>query len=205
LIQNNHPDAGPEGRDQWDYAPDSYPVMTNTEIRPDTMRHEGKSYQFDCERIIRAFLNRGGKTGFVLGTDTHEGQPAARTAVLTKELTRSAIFDALRHRRNYAVSHARILLDFQIDGHRMGEEFITRDKPEIAVSVTGTAPIAELAIVRDGAILHRLTPKSPQVQFTYRDESFQQASYYYVRVIQTDADEHGNPSHAWSSPIWVRQ
>jgi hypothetical protein len=30
-------------------------------------------------------------------------------------------------------------------------------------------------------------------------------SYYYLRVIQADKDEHGNPSHAWSSPIWVRK
>jgi hypothetical protein len=41
-------------------------------MRPDTVRYEGKSYQLDCERILREFLNRGGKTGFVLGTDTHE-------------------------------------------------------------------------------------------------------------------------------------
>jgi len=205
LIQNNHPDAGPEGQDQWDYSPDHYPVITNTEIRPDTLRHEGKTYPLDSERMVREFLSRGGKTGFVLGSDTHEGQPAARTAVLAKELTRNAIFDALRHRRNYAVSHARIELDVQINGHRMGEEFVTADKPAITVSVTGTAPIAELVIIRDGSVLSRLTPNTPQVKLTYRDESFQQSSYYYVRVVQSDADAHGNPSHAWSSPIWAKK
>ncbi|MEW6356496.1 MAG: hypothetical protein AB1696_09230 [Planctomycetota bacterium] len=31
------------------------------------------------------------------------------------------------------------------------------------------------------------------------------AFYYYVRVTQQDTDEHGNPSHAWSSPIWVKR
>jgi outer membrane protein assembly factor BamB len=205
LIHNDHPDAGPDGRDQWDYAPETCAVIANTEMRPDTVRYEGKSYQLDCERIVREFLNRGGKTGFVLGTDTHDGQPAARTAVLAERLTREAIFAGLRNRRNYAVSHARIALDFRINGHHLGEEIVTEENPRIAISVTGTAPIAELAIIRDGSVLHRLTPKTPQVQFTYRDESFQQASYYYVRVIQTDADEHGNPSRAWSSPIWVRR
>jgi hypothetical protein len=72
LIHNSHPDAGPDGRDQWDCAPETCAVITNTEMRPDTVRYEGKSYQLDCERILREFLNRGGKTGFVLGTDTHE-------------------------------------------------------------------------------------------------------------------------------------
>lgn len=203
LIHNNHPDAGPEGRDQWDYPARQSAVITNTEIRPDTLRYEGKTHQLDCERIVREFLNRGGKTGFVLGTDTHEGKPAARTAVLAERLTRTAIFDALRNRRNYAVSHARIVLDFQIHGHRMGEDFIPQDAPEIVVSVAGTAPLAEVAIIRDGAALHRIAPNNPQAEFTYRDDTFRQSSYYYLRVIQSDADEHGNPSYAWSSPIWV--
>ncbi|MBM4091651.1 MAG: hypothetical protein FJ276_19820 [Planctomycetes bacterium] len=205
LIHNNHPDAGPEGRDQWSYSPNAHPVIANTEIRPDTLQYEGKTYQLDCERVVREFLGWGGKTGFVLGTDTHEGQPAARTAVLAGRLTRQAIFDALRNRRNYAVTNARIVLDFQINGHCMGEEIVTADKPEIAVSVTGTAPIAELAIIRDGSVLHCLTPQTPQVKFTCRDDSFQQSSYYYLRVIQDDSDEHGNRSYAWSSPIWVKQ
>jgi hypothetical protein len=205
LIQNNHPDGGPEGRDQWDYLPGQHAVITNTEIRADTLRYEGKTHRLDCERLIREFLGRGGKTGFVLGTDTHDGKPAARTAVLAERLTRQALFEALRNRRNYAVSHARIALDFQINGHRLGEEIVTREKPELTVSVTGTAPVAELAIIRDGSVLHRLTPNTAQVRFTFRDESFRQSSYYYLRVVQRDADEHGNPSHAWSSPIWVRQ
>jgi len=146
----------------------------------------------------------GSKTGLVAGTDTHEGKPAARTAVLAERLTRSALFEALRNRRNYAVTHARIVLDFQINGHRMGEEITTREKPEITVSVTDTAPIAEVEIIRDGSVLHRVTPNAPEVKFTYPDDSFRQSSYYYLRVLQADADEHGNPWRAWSSPIWVK-
>lgn len=37
----------------------------------------------------------------------------------------------------------------------------------------------------------------------FLDEAFCSESYYYVRVTQFDKDEHGNPSRAWSSPIWV--
>jgi hypothetical protein len=204
LIHNCHPDAGPEGRDQWDYSPLASQVIANSEIRPDTMRYQGKTHQLDGERLVREFLGRGGKTGFVLGTDTHEGRPAARTAVLADRLTRAAIFDALRSRRNYAVSHARVVLGFQINGRPMGAELVTQGKPEITASVAGTAPIAELAIVRDGSVLRRLASKTPQLRLAFRDDSFRQSSYYYLRVIQDDADEHGNPSYAWSSPIWVK-
>ena len=207
LIQNNHPCSfgDSETRDQWEYTPEHSPVIVNTEMGPDTNRYQGKTYQLNWEQSVRAFLSTGRTTGFVGGSDTHEGKPAARTAVLAEALTREALFAALRSRRNYAVTHARIVLDFRINGHRMGEEIVTQEKPQIAVSVTGTAPIAELAIIRDGSVLHRLAPGVPQIQFTYRDDSFRQSSYYYLRVIQSDADEEGNPSQAWSSPIWVKQ
>ena len=204
LIQNNHPSAGTEGADQWDYAPVYYSVITNTEIDADTVYYEGKTNEVGVERTVRGFLVRGGKTGFVKGTDTHEGKPAARTAVLAKELTREAVFDALRQRRNYAVSNARIMLSFKIDGHEMGEEIEKAGKPKIDVEIQGTDAISEVAIVRDDAILHRFSPGMEQVEFAYVDESFRGNSFYYLRVTQVDEDKHGNHSHAWSSPIWVK-
>jgi len=207
LIQNNHPFVfgDNETKDQWEYAPHHNTIIVNTEMGPDMSRYKGKTYQLNWEQSLRESLNKGRKTGFVGGSDTHEGKPAARTAVLAEALTREAIFEALRSRRDYAVSRARIVLDFQINGHRMGEEIVTRETPQITVSVTGTAPIAELVIIRDGSVLHRVTPNVPQIKFAWRDDSFRQSSYYYLRVIQNDADEDGNPSHAWSSPIWVKQ
>ena len=135
---------------------------------------------------------------------THEGKPVARTAVFAKELTREAIFDALRHRRNYAVSNTRIVLDFKINGRCMGEEIEIEGKPRIAVSVKGTGTIKDAAIIRDGSILHSVSPQSNVATFEYVDAAFEGDSYYYLRVTQVDKDKLGNPSRAWSSPIWVR-
>ncbi len=204
LIQNSHPSAGPGGRDQWDYAPTSSSVIVNTEMYPDTLFHEGKTYSVDMEKAVRQFLDRGGRTGFVGGTDTHEGRPAARTAVLARELTREGIFDALRHRRNYAVSKARIVLNVQLNDHQMGEQIEIEGKPQLAVDVQGTDTICEVAIVRDGSILHSVDPGSRRARLGYVDEAFRDESYYYVRVTQVDTDQHGNPSRAWSSPIWIK-
>lgn len=204
LIQNNHPDSGPEGRDQFDYAASYSTVIVNTEVWPDTIRHEGKTYQTNCEQTLRDFLNQGGKTGFVASTDTHEGKPAAKTAVLAQELTRPAIFEALRQRRNYAVLGGRIVLDLRINGHLMGEEIEIEGKPRIVVEVRGTEKIKEAEIIRDGAPLEALTPNGRDVRFEKVDATFGGKSYYYLRVVQADADEHGNPSCAWSSPIWVK-
>ena len=87
----------------------------------------------------------------------------------------------------------------------MGEEFELKGKPRIVVSVQGSAPIGEIVIVRNGEVIHTLRPQTQNASFTYVDESLAGPNYYYVRVIQTDTDPHGNHSHAWSSPIWVRQ
>lgn len=204
LIHNAHPDAGPEGANQFDYTPEHSAVIANSEIRPDVTVWQGQVYQTKVEQTLRAFLNRGGRTGFVSGSDTHEGRPAVRTAVLVSRLTRAAIFDALRRRHNYAVTGDRIALDFRIDGHVMGEAIEVAGAPRITVDVTGTDRIEEVLLVRDGAKLYSFNPGVQNVQFECVDHSFSGGSYYYVRVVQADKDPQGNPSEAWSSPIWVK-
>ena len=205
LIQNNHLESGAEGRDQFDYEPAYASVIVNTEMWPDTMQYQGKTYTGNSEKVLRDFLNKGGKTGFVGSTDTHEGKPVAKTAVLARELTRPAIFEALRHRRNYAVFNARIVLDFKIDGHVMGEEIESSGNPRIVADVKGTDKIEEIVIVRAGSVIHTLHPRTREIRFEHEDKSFARSSYYYLRVVQVDKDEHGNRSQAWSSPIWVRK
>ena len=205
LIHNAHPDAGPDGADQFDYTPAHDAVIVNSEIRPDVSLWQGQAYQTEMEQTLRVFLNRGGRTGFVGGSDTHEGRPTVRTAVLVRTLTRAAIFDALRQRRNYAVTRDRIGLDFRINGHVMGQEITVQGDPRILVDVNGTDRIEEVLIVRDGARLCSFSPKARNVRFRCADHSFAGASYYYVRVEQADKDEQGNPSYAWSSPIWVKR
>lgn len=204
LVHNNHPTRGLEGRNQWDYDPRFEAVIANTSIDADVVFYEGAAYAIEVESQVREFLATGRKTGFVKGTDTHEGRPAARTALIASALTREALFEALRSRRCYAVSNARIVLDFKINGRWMGEEIETTGAPRILVDVQGTDRIEELVIVRDGEILLEVHPNQCRIRLQHVDETFSGESYYYVRVTQTDRDEHGNPSRAWSSPIWVR-
>jgi hypothetical protein len=87
----------------------------------------------------------------------------------------------------------------------MGEEIEIEGKPRIVADVLGTDKIEEVVLIRDGSVIHTLNPRAQKVQFEYVDSAFAGDSYYYLRVIQADKDEHGNPSHAWSSPIWVRK
>lgn len=204
LIHNNHPSTDPDCIDQFDYEVSWSSVIANTEMLADTMCYQGKTHQVRGEEVVREFLNRGGRTGFVSGTDTHEGKPEARTAVLATALTRDAIFEALRHRHNYAVSHARIGLDFKINGHCMGDDIVIEGMPRITVAVQGTELLAEVVVIRNGTVLHRITPEQKEVSFEWIDTTFPGSAWYYLRVTQNDTDKDGNPSRAWSSPIWVR-
>ncbi|MBI5865532.1 MAG: CehA/McbA family metallohydrolase [Planctomycetes bacterium] len=203
LVQNNHPSTGLAGRDQWQFTADSARIIANTEMAPDVASYHGVTYEMGIESTIREFLDRGGITGFVGGSDTHEGRPAVRTAVWSDGLTQCDLLSAFRARRNYALSGARIVLDFRINGRWMGERIITASKPRLRLCVRGTAPIAEVLVVRGGAEWLRIAPFTPDVHAEFVDESFPGECYYYVRITQADSDAHGNPSRAWSSPIWV--
>lgn len=202
LVHNNHPDPV-QWPDEFDYTAASARVIVNSEIWPDTVQVATRRFTAGTEQTLRAYLGTGGRTGFVGGSDTHDCAPAPKTAVLATALTRPDIFDALSHRRNYAVYNARIGLDVRIDGHFMGEEITIRGVPRIAVEVQGTDSIEEVIIVRDGTVIHREHPAVRHAKFTYVDAGFAGRSWYYVRVVQADADQFGNHSRAWSSPIWV--
>jgi hypothetical protein len=204
LIHNNHLDPL-QWPDEFAYTPGNASVIVNSEMWADTVQVAARRFTPNTELTLRRFLGTGGMTGFVGGSDTHDGTPTVKTAVLARSLTRPAIFEALRHRRNYAVSHAPIVLDVRIAGHYMGEAITIKGAPRIAVDVRGTATIEEVIIVRDGAVIHSIHPGTQSVKFDYVDKAFGARSYYYVRVIQADRDEYGNRSRAWSSPIWVTE
>lgn len=162
---------------------------------------------------LRTALARGFRIGFVGGSDNHHGWATrladspdycSLTAVQAPELTREAIFDAIKARRTYATTGARILLDFRLNGsHPMGSEvrLSPTEKRVFTVSVKGTADIERIEIVSQGAVIAKLDPGGGRdFAATWTDprpDCPPDDCYYYLRVRQ--ADGHC----AWSSPIWV--
>jgi hypothetical protein len=120
------------------------------------------------EWFIREAMERGLIVGFVGATDDHSGRPGASwptangflpkrgalTAVSARELTREAIWEALKARRCYATTGERMLLDVRADGHPMGSILRASTAPEIAVWTVGVAPIERIAIVRGTQQVH---------------------------------------------------
>jgi len=107
-------------------------------------------------------LAQGYRFGFVASTDDHLGYPGAYreglAAVKATELTRDAIFDALRHRRTYAVTGDRIGLEFFVNGHIMGEEIPYVRERQLSVKVTGWDQVERVELIKNNVVIHRDFP-----------------------------------------------
>ncbi len=169
-----------------------------------------------CEKegiSVQEMLATGAKLGFVAGQDNHDARPGATAtescslnlkyrggivAVWASELTRKAIFEAIRQRRTYGTTGERIVVNFKVNGHFMGEEIRVDSPPEIRADVHGTAGIEKIEVIRNGEIIHTHAGDSWTESFSYVDEEIaEKTNYYYIKVTQED----GNM--AWASPVFV--
>lgn len=173
--------------------------------------------------IINALKNNY-RFGFVAGGlddrgiyskfyDTSQTQyRSGLTAILCQKYSRESIIDALYHRRCYATTGERIIIEFYVSGVAMGSEISISQKPGLKINrhisgcVAGTNIIKKIELVRNGDILHTIYPEKDYINYEYDDmTNFEDSalvvnslsfSFYYLRVYQEDA-------MAWSSPVWV--
>ncbi len=111
---------------------------------------------------LQAYLDRGLRLGVIASTDDHLGYPGAYreglAAVKASELSREAIFDAMRQRRTYAVTGDRIGLDFFVNGRMMGQELPYSRNRNIQVRVRGWDVVDRVEVVKNGRVIHRDFP-----------------------------------------------
>ncbi|MEA2064123.1 MAG: hypothetical protein U9P14_10525, partial [Gemmatimonadota bacterium] len=74
------------------------------------------------------------------------------------ELTREAVFEALRNRRTYGVTGDRIRLGFTLNGHVMGQEIPFVRERNLAVQATGWDSIERVEVLRNNEVIHRDFP-----------------------------------------------
>lgn len=145
----------------------------------------------------RLYLSKGYHYGLVCNSDGHKGNPGRNglTAIYAKELTRSAVLDAIRKRQVYGTTNARIRLLFTMNGQLMGSVLKEQAKKEIHIAITGEQPLKAVDIFRRGELYQRYQTKAIQFTqtLTVMDEG---PTNWYVRATQVD-------NHiAYSSPIW---
>jgi hypothetical protein len=151
-------------------------------------------------------LKAGRRFGIIASSDTHNTRPGRSgrmrysgglVAFLAKDLTRESIWDAFWNRRVYAATNDRVFIDFTIDGHPMGEEFVATGKPRIRYAVHGCDDDFTVHLLRNNTEIRETAAKGESVAEEFTDETFDSGSWYYLRVVQA------NGEWAWSSPIWV--
>jgi len=162
----------------------------------------------------QAYWMAGRRLGVIGSSDEHSGQAGRRhgglAAVFAGELTREAVFDAIRSRRCYATTGERILLEFTVDGVETGQSGTRRPGQVLSIrfSVWGTDLLLRVEVLRfrfgtDTAFAPILSeaprPESTDAAFELEDE-FVGPCMYYARVTQQPLEW---PGMAWSSPIWI--
>jgi len=152
-------------------------------------------------------LDSGLRFGFIANSDSHgllwhHGECRKRdpfrtglTAVISATRTRTAILEAIRARRCYATSGAKILLDVDVAGFPMGSELDIEGPVEVHTRALGTTDIERIELVTPDGVVAADSPKSPSVSFVGEVD----APYVYCRVTQADGEM------AWSSPIFFNR
>ncbi|MFQ6098175.1 MAG: DUF3604 domain-containing protein, partial [Armatimonadota bacterium] len=123
------------------------------------------------EWLLEEALQRGYKVGVVAGSDDHKGRPGAShtgartfavygglTCVYARDLSREAVWEALRARRCYATTGRRISLKVFADGHWMGEEYDASRPPQLRVEAHGTTGIEHIEVHRGTHIIQTHDP-----------------------------------------------
>ena len=207
------------------------PVATNWQIPPDPelepvteiVSVHGSSESMDSPasiyspvsgNFVRDVLDRGFQLGFVGSGDGHDGHPGLAhlnaasggvAAILSQELTRSAVLEALRSRRVYATNGPRIVLQVSLAGHPMGSVIdalaINNARPgdaRLVVTAIGQGTLQQIDLIRPGTGIESIPCDGSKCQISSVVSEVQAGDYLYVRVLQTDGGA------AWSSPYFIR-
>jgi len=152
--------------------------------------------------FVNLALLKGYRLAFESSSD-HGSTHISYACVYAKENSRQAIFDGIKMRHTYAATD-NIIADVRAKNgdkeQMMGEEFTTRETPNLVVKLTGTQPFAKVTIIKDDVEVESMTPGTKDVSFTWKDPNPQpgKTSYYYVRGEQTDTEL------VWASPMWMK-
>lgn len=109
---------------------------------------------------LQQALAQGYRFGFTAVGDSRTAQPGTHglTAVLATSLTKSALHAAVKARRTYATTGARIVLRVTADGHEMGEEYTSSTGPTFTVNCTPAAALQRIEILKNNVVVYTYAP-----------------------------------------------
>ncbi len=139
---------------------------------------------------------KGYRLGFESSSD-HWSTHISFCVVLAEAYDRQGILDALKKRHVYGATDD-IILDVRSGTHLMGDEFKASTAPSLEINVVGSAPVAQIDILKDSEVVDTIKPGRAEHKATWTDpRPTAGVHYYYVRVQQQDGQL------AWASPLWI--
>jgi hypothetical protein len=138
--------------------------------------------------------------GYRLGTTSssdHGSTHISYSLVYTPSNDRDAILNSIRKRHTYGATD-NLIVEAWANGHFMGDEFTTRERPSLQLKVRGTSPVARVDLIRNNRFIYNSAQDRQEFEIKFVDMEAQAGlNYYYFRVQQEDGEI------AWASPIWV--
>ena len=157
-ICSSHTSATDMGTDWRDNDPEVEPVVEIYQGHRHNYEHSGAPRSateatqiggYQPKGFIWNALQKGYRLGFECSSD-HVSTHWSYGVVLAEDNTRQAIIEAFKKRHCYAATD-NILLDVRSGEHLMGDAFTTDRAPTLAIKVVGTAPIANVHVIRDNS------------------------------------------------------
>lgn len=219
LTVAHHSAGGPVATD-WSVAPDPRfePVTEVVSVHGSSEAADspGVIYQPVAGNFVRDALDRGYRLGFIGSTDGHDGHPGlghlasasgGLAAILSQDLTRQGVYEALMARRTYATNGPRIVLRSTFGGYPMGTTIALDGSAAPPLSgipantlwtqVIAPGELDYLDVIRSGELFGRLDCEGQRTcSIALPMEDLQPTEYLYVRVVQRDGGA------AWSSPFF---
>lgn len=215
MTVPHHPAGGAQALD-WSVRPDPefepnveiVSVHGSSEVLggPLTIRHPAEGH------FVRDALARGYQLGFLGSTDGHDGHPGLAhwagpcgglTAILTDDLTREGVRDALRARKTYATSGPRMYIEFSLGANGMGSVVAAPEQgkkplPYRARVIAGS-PLESVELIKNGEVWIRQVADELTFHSTVvdSDETRRSGDWVYLRVTQADGHI------GLTSPIWT--
>lgn len=191
----------------WRLAED--PREANVEVA------SGWKVYFDQPETIHEALRNGRRIGFIGGSDGHRRNPGAGgalTGVWATELTRKALFDALAAHRTIATTGSRIVLQFFVEDHFIGEQAVAAGPPRLHGHVVSPMSlVGPIQAFRDGTPIMEWQTRELAFEFEWIDRDVRPGRHFYYLRVGPKEPTPALPSNvavafgdkAWSSPIWV--
>jgi hypothetical protein len=213
LTFAHHSAGGPIATD-WRIAPDPVlePVAEIVSVHGSSEATDSPGLIYDAVpgSFVRDALDLGYRFGFIGSGDGHDGHPGLAhlaapsgglAALVTEDLSRQGVLEALRSRRVYATNGPRILLRVELGSQPMGSTLemngLSPEGVSLEGSVASPSPVAAIDIVHNEGIKSSIRGDgSRELDFLYQLTGFSSGDYVYVRVVQEDGGA------AWSSPFF---